>query len=446
MARDRSVFSYLVARIGAGIASFFTVKFLIAFVAKADYGYLGVLTAATDMLVPVLTLTLPAAMMRMYFDLDRNDHAGQSRLITTTFHLGIAGAVVLAAGAAVAGALGLVSSTTAVYLMAATTATVAFKFFNYLTRLRDDRWMYMFNELGDRLGFMGLLAAASAESGTWLVKPFGGDRLLAAIAFFAGARWVVTLINIAYYASRRVLAMAIRWLSAAELRAMVQFSAPLTVIFFLGWTLSASDLFLLKHLSTADELSEYAFAVSIGTFVALVTQAVLTDWPRFYYEQMRDDLPDRDDRIARRVRMVLWLHVLGIVVLRAGARSAYDLFGADAYLRGLDYLHYLVVANFFFLAGNLFGSGMGYVKKTHLSILAFAVAGGMNVGLNLWLIPRFGALAAASTTLLANVVFATASWWIGRRHYRFTHPAWHIAPASAALVVGLLPLHRAFPA
>jgi O-antigen/teichoic acid export membrane protein len=301
--------------------------------------------------------------------------------------------------------------------------------------------MYCFNEIADRLGFMGLLAAANSQAGAWLVGPFGGNRLLAAVAFFAAARWTVNLINIAYYAGKRVLSTAIAWLPAADLLAMVQFSTPLTAIFFLGWTLNASDLFLLKHLSTADELSNYAFAVSIGTVVALITQAVLTDWPRFYYEQMRDDLPDRDDQIARRVRLVLWLHVLGIVVLRVGARLAYDLFGADAYLDGLDYLHYLVLANFFFLAGNLFGAGIGYAKKTHLSILTFLVAGGLNVVLNLVLIPRFGAVAAALTTLLSNVVFAAASWWIGRRHYQFTHSTWHLAPAASALAVGLLPLH-----
>lgn len=445
MGRDVSVFSYLGARIVASIAGFFTVKFLIEFVARTEYGQWGVLMAATGMLVPVLTLTLPAAMMRMFFDLDREDRAGHARLITTTFWLSLLGAAILAGGAVVIAVLGLVSPVTAVSLVTGTTGTMAFRFFNYLTRLRDDRRMYFFNEVADRAGFMGLLAAANTETGSWIVTAFDGDRLLAAVVLFAGARWAVNLVNIVYYAGKRVLVAAAGWLPAAEIRAMVRFSTPVAVIFFLGWILSASDLFLLKHLSSADELADYAFATSIAAFVALVTQSVLTDWPRFYYEQMRDDLPDRDDRIARRVQLVLWMHVIGIAVLRVIARFAYDVYGADAYLAGLDYLRYLVLANFFFLAGNLFGSGIGYAKKTHLAILAFGLAGGLNVLLNVWLIPRFGGAAAAVTTLMGNVVFAAASWWIGRRHYDFTHRAWHLAPAAAALVVGLLPFRHVLP-
>ena len=255
----------------------------------------------------------------------------------------------------------------------------------------------------------------------------------------------VNLISIAYYGARHVLAAATRWLPADELRAMVRFSLPITVAFFLGWILAASDVFLLEQLSTADQLADYAFAVGVASVVALVTQSVLTDWPRFYYEQMREDSSDRDDQIARRVRLVLWMHVGGIVLLRLGAGFAYDLYGAHAYAAGLGYVHYLVLANFFFLAGNLFGSGVSHVKKTHLSIVAFGVAGSVNVALNLWLIPLFGASAAAWTTLGSNMLFAAASWWIGRRYYQFTHVRWHLAPATAALVVGLLPFRYALP-
>jgi O-antigen/teichoic acid export membrane protein len=104
-----------------------------------------------------------------------------------------------------------------------------------------------------------------------------------------------------------------------------------------------------------------------------------------------------------------------------------------------------VLANFFFLAGNLFSAGISYSKKTHLSVLAFGLAGVVNVLLNLWLIPRFGGVAAALTTLVGNIVFAVASWWLGRKHYQFTRPAWHLAPTTAALAAGLLPFHLVLP-
>ena len=437
------MFSYLAARIGSGVASVLTIKFLIDFVAKTDYGRWSVLSATSDMLVPVLTLSLPAAMMRLYFDLDEHDREGQARLITTTFQLTVAGGLTLIAISMALAAIGALSGAAVLYLTAATTGVMTARFFNYLTRLRDDRRMYFFNEVADRVVFIALLALAVTHRGEWLLKPFGSDRLLAAIAFFSAARWLANAVAIAYYAARRLLVATVRQLPWEQVLEMVRFSAPLSAVFFLGWALSASDLLLLQRLSTADQVADYAFAVGIASVVALVTQAALTDWPRFYYREMRDGHPDRDDRIARHARTALWLHVLAIVLLRASAPVVYRLYGAEAFLTGLPYIQYLVVGNFFFLAGNLFGSGISYVKKTYLSVVTFGVAGLANILLNLLLIPRFGAMAAAVTTLLSYVLFAGANWWIGRRHYALAYPWWYVAAATTAVIVGLLPMPAA---
>jgi O-antigen/teichoic acid export membrane protein len=189
-----------------------------------------------------------------------------------------------------------------------------------------------------------------------------------------------------------------------------------------------------------EEVADYTFAVGIAAFVTLITASVLTDWPRFYYAVMRDNPPDRDERIAKRVRMFLWMHVGGIVIIRIIARLAYDLYGADKYLNGLEYLNYLVLGNFFFLAGNLFSSGIGYVKKNHLSLVTFGLPGLINVLLNFALIPLWGARAAALTTLTCYAAFSVACWFVGRPHYRLTHAGWYAMATGGALVVGLFPV------
>ena len=59
------------------------------------------------------------------------------------------------------------------------------------------------------------------------------------------------------------------------------------------------------------------------------------------------------------------------------------------------------------------------VKKTHIIGLAWGVAAVLNLGLNLLLVPRFGVIAAAATTLFA---FAAGSGWISyfsRKYLRF---------------------------
>ena len=149
----------------------------------------------------------------------------------------------------------------------------------------------------------------------------------------------------------------------------------------------------------------------------MVTSAALNDWPRFYYAAMRDDKADRDEAIAQRIRLYLMIHIGAIVAVRLIAGLAYDLLNAEDYKNGVVYIDYLILGNFFFLSGNIAAAGIGYVKKTHLTLVTFALPGVLNVGLNIWLIPTHGALAASMTTLGAFFVFALTSFAIGRRYY-----------------------------
>lgn len=438
--RDVSFYWYFAARIIAAVANIVTIKYLVDYLSRPEYGAFGYYKAILAAFIPIVTLSLPAAMMRMYFDLDKTDQAGKARLITTVFWLTVGGAVLLAGGAGL-WFLGDPDVELLAYAGAVGTGLILLGYFNYVARVRNDFYLYTFNQVVERLGFLVLMVLAS-----WWVDQTGApswltdDRLLTTILAYAAGVWLVNLVNGTYYAAKGMLRWSERMLSRGEVKDLVKFSFPLSVTYFLGWMLNSSDAYLLEQLSNRIELADYIFAVGIASFVGLISQSALTDWPRFYYAQMRDDRDDRDDAINRRVRLFLWLHVGALVVIRLVSRFAYGLFGAEAYLDGIVYVDYLVLGNYFFLAGNIFASGIGYVKKTRLITLTWAIPGAVNLGLNIWLIPIWGAQAAAITTLVAFALFAAISWVVGARYYRFTDPLGIATVTAAACVVALVPL------
>jgi O-antigen/teichoic acid export membrane protein len=215
---------------------------------------------------------------------------------------------------------------------------------------------------------------------------------------------------------------------------------PLSGTYFIGWLLSSSDIYLLKQLSTGSETGDYVFAVGIASFVTLITQSALTDWPRFFFALMRDEPADRDQQIIRRLLLFLGLHIGAMVVLRLIARLAYGLLDAEVYLTGVEYVNYLILGNYFFLLGNVFSVGISHAKQTHLTFASFAIPGVLNILLNLWLIPDHGARAAALTTLVSLACFAVISYIYGVRFYRPRGMRRIAVYSLIAVAVALIPI------
>jgi O-antigen/teichoic acid export membrane protein len=439
--RDLAFWVYLAARILSGVMNVASLKFLIDLLTRSDYGSWVYYKSVGAMLMPIVTLSVPAAMMRMYFDRAKEDREGKARLISTVFRLSLGSAALVMVASCTLYLLDLHDHWSFVYFALLMPGNLLLGYFNYLTRLRNDYILFFLNTFVSSVCTLLLLAWAVTAFGPISEQTFlTHDRLLATIGIWIACVWLVNAVNTGYYLWQGYISPRLPQLPWEEIAALVRFSAPLSGTYFLGWLLQSADLVLLGNLSTDLEVADYGLAVGIAATVAIITQSALSDWPRFYYAQMRDAHPDRDSRIAARARRFLWMHIAVMLVLRLIAGFAYDLLGADEYSAGTEYIDYLMLGNFFFLAGNLFSAGIGFVKKTHLTILTFIIPGLLNLGLNVLFIPRFGARGAALTTLVSFALFAAIAWRIGNRYYAFTERSRLAAVVAAAAVVALFPL------
>lgn len=436
--KDASFFFYFAARLLSGVLGIVTIRWVVAFLPREEYGEWGYLNVIGSMLVPVVTLALPQAMMRMYFDHREDAVAAQRSLVSSVALANLLGAVALGAAALLGWALGIQRGIVALFLGVVVTGRVAASFTQYLTRTRNDYGLFFFVTVFEPIVYLGFLVAA----GAWLgVSPQpGGARLGWLTGCLGGTVWFTASVAALYYVRRGLISATARRYGRADYRALLAYSLPLIPTFFLGWALSSSDIWVLRRLSTLGETADYVFATKIVSVVALVQQSALVDWPRFYYAKMRDGGPERDAAIATRARKFLLLHVATVLGTRLVATHAYSLFGADEYRAGLDYLGWLMLGNYAFLLGNLFSAGIGYAKRTRLVLVTFLVPGALNVGANLLVVPRWGARGAAFTTVGAYAIFALLSLLIGQRFHRFAGLGWIVAITALAVGASLVPL------
>ncbi|MBX3126680.1 MAG: polysaccharide biosynthesis C-terminal domain-containing protein [Polyangiaceae bacterium] len=418
--KDASFLFFFGGRLLAGILAILTVKYVIAFLSREQYGEWGFLGVVAAVLVPIVSLQLPNAMMRMYFDHADDAVAERRALVTSVGLSSAAGALLVALGALALWLAGVQSFVVTLYLVAVVTARVGLNYFSYLTLARNDYGLFFFSKVFEAGTYLGLVtwAVFASRGGQEGEDPTG--RLVWLTGALAITLWLLVAVNVVFYARAGLLRVSARIRSFGGYRALLSYSLPLVPSFFFGWVLASSDVWVLRRLSSLVETADYVLALELVSVVALVQQSALQDWPRFYYAKMRDGGESRDSLIARRVRLFLTIHVATIVVVRLIAAFAYDLLGATAYSAGLQYLGYLLLGNYWFLLGNVFAAGLGYAKRTRLILWAFALPGVANVLLNLWLIPLWGGRAAAITTAASYALFAALCFGFARKYYRFT--------------------------
>ncbi|MCC6214418.1 MAG: hypothetical protein IT376_06090, partial [Polyangiaceae bacterium] len=309
--KDASFFFYFAARLLSGVLGVVTIRYVVGFLPRAEYGEWGYLTVLGSMLVPVVTLALPQAMMRMYFDHREDAREEQRALVTSVALANLTGALALGGIALGLWALGVQRGIVALFLGVVVTGRVAASFTQYLTRTRNDYGLFFFVTVFEPVVYLGFLVAA----GAWLDAAAAprGARIVWLTGSLAATVWFTVVVAAAYYVRRGLISRDARRYTRAEYRSLLAYSLPLIPTFFLGWVLSSSDIWVLRSLSSLGETADYVFATKIVSVVALVQQSALVDWPRFYYAKMRDGGPTRDADIAARVRKFLLLHVVTVL-------------------------------------------------------------------------------------------------------------------------------------
>jgi O-antigen/teichoic acid export membrane protein len=76
-----------------------------------------------------------------------------------------------------------------------------------------------------------------------------------------------------------------------------------------------------------------------------------------------------------------------------------------------------VLGGLYFIPTNL----LFWRRQTRVIPLVTVAAGAANIGLNLWLVPRYGAIAAAWSTLVAYGLLLALTWWSAERLHPFPY-------------------------
>jgi O-antigen/teichoic acid export membrane protein len=399
------------------------------------YGQVEIVTAATAVLAIALQLGISNAFFRFYFD--ARQPAEKLTVVRTSFWFTMASSTAgLALGLVFAGPIGhwigLGHAPTLVRAGAVGLwAQTNYQQLTALFRVEERSAAYAIASVANVLITVAAMVVFVA------VFHWGAVGLV--VGNFTG-----TLVVYGALVAYRTEQLGLEF-DRALFRQMQHFGMPLVPSALALWTINFVDREFLSWYKNDAEVGVYSAAVKIASVITFVMIAFRTAWPAFAYSI-------DDDREAKRTYAFVLTYLLAFaswVALGLGALAPWwtRLLTTPRYHRAEEGIALLAFAGAVYAGYTVLAIGSGRARRTQLNWVVTGAGAAVNVGLNFWLIPAYGMVGAAISTLAAYAALFAGMTLYAQHVYPVPYQWRRVLTAVAAAVAldvaareGALPL------
>jgi O-antigen/teichoic acid export membrane protein len=178
----------------------------------------------------------------------------------------------------------------------------------------------------------------------------------------------------------------------------LKFGIPLIPHALSGFILTFFDRIIINQLSGASDTGLYSFAYNVGMIMNMAVMALNKSWVPLFYENLTKNSFEKINNLAYNYSKYIYLIAIVLILF---AKEIVSIIADKKYHAALPIVPVIVVGYLGVFLYTLYGNYSFYRKKTVLISIATLSAGAINIGLNYWLIPIYGYVAAAYTTLVS---------------------------------------------
>ncbi len=205
---------------------------------------------------------------------------------------------------------------------------------------------------------------------------------------------------------------------------MAKYGFPLVVGNLAAWILSLSDRYIVEFFQGSQEVGIYSVSYNISAHsIGLIASLfLLASWPieiSIWENKGEKAAQEFLSNLSRYYLIICFPLTVGLSVL---AKPVIDVLATQKYYEGYKIVPLVVTGAFFLGLQRRFQSGIAYHKKTYYIMFCTVISGLLNLGLNLILVPKYGYMAAAVTTLISYVFLLLLMVIVSRRFFIWEFP------------------------
>lgn len=369
-----------------------------------DYGILSVCLAIIAVFTPLVSLGLAGAVTRFYVEFNSNQE--KKIFITTIF------STIVLVGLGLLVVIDLLTINTSINLfgnipydpyLRLTLWTAFLSLFSVVPvavlRMEEKPVQYGFLVYGNNILKVLLSAFFVITLGRGLLGALQG--LFWANLVFIGGYLIVIL-------QRSAKGFSKEWLRIALL-----FCVPLIPHLLFHWILSLSDRIILERFVTLDNVGIYSLGYQISMIIGVTITALNTAWAPYLMNHYKD--PGAKELFKKLSTYFVFVCIFITLLVSLWGGEIIGIIADPSYHDAknviqpvaIGYLFlglYFLPVNFLFLA-----------KRTGQISVVSGIAAAVNIGFNLYFIPRMGIMAAAWATLIAYFVLFSGVFFLANR-------------------------------
>jgi O-antigen/teichoic acid export membrane protein len=374
------------------------------FLTPANYGAIETLVALTTVLVIVLRAGISSAFFRFYFDA----HTAEERVVVvrTSFWF----TMTMATAGLIAGLV--LASPISNALNGTTPGLVRAAFIGLWAQMNYEQLTSLFRveERSVQFAIASLANVLVTVAATvLLVAVWHKGAVGVLVGNFTGTLCVYFVL-LAY--RRYQLGLTF---DRQLFREMNRFGMPLVPAGLALWAINFVDRLFLTAISGPAETGRYSIGVRISSVIVFLFTAFRTAWPAFAYSIEDDDAARRTYGFVLTYLLFLccWLTLL----LGLLAPWIVHVLTTPHFYSGSRVVSILCFASTAYAAYTVMAIGIGRVRKTQFNWIITGAAAALNIGLNFALIPPYGMMGAAISTVAAYTLMFLLMTWNAQRLY-----------------------------
>ena len=191
-------------------------------------------------------------------------------------------------------------------------------------------------------------------------------------------------------------------------------SIPAIVHLLSGVILQSVDTVMINNMVGASAAGIYTFAYRIGMIMYIVWMACNKAWVPWFYENMKEK---KYKDIEQKIKYYIMLFsIMGFILIFISPEIG-KLMGTKSFYKGLDYVPLIMIGYYFQFLYSIPANLEFYTKNTKYLSLGTLIAALTNAVLNYILIPRYGAVAGAWTTIISYILLFLYHYFISLKVY-----------------------------
>ena len=385
---------------------FFLLPLYTEYLSPAELGISDTITSFTSFLFPLLVMAFDSAFSAYFYEEDGKEYT--NRVFNTVFFfLLIQGfiPIIMAFGSGIISQVLFGTSDYSVGIILA------------LLSVSTNLWYLSFALLTRMENRMRTFALINVFSSTTMILlnilfvsilKWGYMALLASSCIVNGLQIVLYLMTCKVTINRN-------YINKPLLKKMFKYAVPLIPMTVSTWILNMSDRYMLLYFSGEAEVGIYGIGSRFITVLSVVISGISTAYTSFAFKSHRDE--DAKEMFSDVVNILF--------VFLAGICTTVALFGKEIiYIMTSSEYHssYLLLPSMMFsqLAYALYtftGYGIAFQKKPQYYFYSVTSGALLNVILNVFLLPKMGAVGAALTTLIGTVLMLGISYYYSNKLY-----------------------------